>query len=90
MAACYLDTGKLCVLAPFPDINECDTNNGGCAQTCTNNVGSYQCSCRTGYLLNSNGHTCDGMILLKCVLLLMSLTVTMTQLHFFSDYVINH
>ena len=34
------------------DINECDTNNGGCTQVCTNNVGSYACSCdQTGYVL---------------------------------------
>ena len=32
------------------DINECqDGNNGGCTDQCTNNRGSYQCSCRRGY-----------------------------------------
>ena len=46
------------------DINECATNNGGCAQTCNNTVGSYQCSCGTGYTLNSDGHACDGRILI--------------------------
>ena len=45
----------------FPvDINECLTNNGGCAQNCTNTVGSYFCSCSTGYVLGSDGHMCNG------------------------------
>ena len=42
------------------DIDECANNTDGCAQTCTNTVGSYQCSCETGYTLNSDGHACDG------------------------------
>lgn len=42
------------------DINECSTNNGGCAQNCHNTAGSYHCSCNTGYSLNGNGHSCNG------------------------------
>ncbi len=42
----------------YADINECSTNNGGCAQTCTNNAGSFQCSCGSGYSLASNGMSC--------------------------------
>ena len=42
------------------DINECNTSNGGCNQTCVNEVGSYHCECGTGYTLNSNNHNCDG------------------------------
>ena len=42
------------------DINECATNNGGCAQICNNTAGSHQCSCGPGYTLNSDGHACDG------------------------------
>ena len=43
------------------DINECNVNNGGCEHTCTNTVGSYNCSCNTGYQLNL-GH-CSGNLL---------------------------
>ena len=43
------------------DINECATNNGGCGQVCTNTVGSYSCSCNTGYTLSSNQKSCTGM-----------------------------
>ena len=40
------------------DINECNTNNGGCNQTCTNTVGSYECSCNTGYSLDLDNMGC--------------------------------
>ena len=44
------------------DINECDTNNGGCQHNCINNEGSYDCHCREGYNINNtNGHSCIGM-----------------------------
>ena len=46
--------------ATFPDINECASSNGGCAQVCTNSVGSFQCSCNSGYTLNGDGRTCSG------------------------------
>ena len=42
------------------DINECNNNNGGCAQTCTNSPGSFQCGCRSGFRLNNDGTTCSG------------------------------
>ena len=42
------------------DINECDTDNGGCSQVCTDNDGSFVCSCNTGYELDADGTTCNG------------------------------
>ncbi len=44
------------------DFDEClvpGTNN--CEQDCTNNDGSYNCSCFNGYTLLSNGFQCEGM-----------------------------
>ena len=49
----------------FLDINECNQGNGGCEHTCTNTVGSYYCTCYTGYTLNKNGRTCTGIILVS-------------------------
>ena len=50
-------TGTTCQTATTgpntPDVNECASNNGGCAHTCTNTEGSFTCSCRTGYELGS-------------------------------------
>ena len=42
------------------DLEECQTDNGGCEQTCTNTVGSFECSCDPGYNLASNGLNCNG------------------------------
>jgi hypothetical protein len=39
--------------------NLCDTNNGGCEQTCTNNLGVAVCTCVTG-TLNDDTMSCDG------------------------------
>jgi len=42
------------------DINECQTDNGGCTQTCNNTDGSYQCYCWDGYELTSDEYICVG------------------------------
>ena len=41
-------------------MNECNVNNGYCAQSCTNTIGSYSCSCLNGFLLISDNRTCNG------------------------------
>jgi len=51
-----IDGGRNC-----NNINECDTNNGGCAQNCTDSEGSHTCSCDTGYTLNADGVSCDDV-----------------------------
>ena len=51
--------GHLAVM--FADINECAAGTGTCGQNCHNIMGSYTCSCNTGYSLNTNGRSCDGM-----------------------------
>ena len=45
------------------DIDECGINNGGCNQTCVNEIASYYCQCKIGYTLNLDGHDCDGMLI---------------------------
>ena len=54
----YLDNPTFPV--PNSDINECLSNNGGCHHNCHDSDGSYTCSCNNGYLLDSDGHTCEG------------------------------
>ena len=43
------------------DIDECSTSNGGCDQVCTNTVGSFNCSCNSGFSPNTDGIACDGL-----------------------------
>ena len=42
------------------DIDECSEGTSGCSQICENLRGSYNCSCFSGYNLQTNGHTCQG------------------------------
>ena len=49
-----------CVKIFNADINECVTGNGGCDQNCHNSIGSYNCSCNIGYLLDEDDHGCSG------------------------------
>lgn len=48
-------------LHPILDVDECSLLNGNCSQMCNNTIGSYMCSCITGYFLNSNNRICNGM-----------------------------
>ena len=42
-------------------VNECNTDNGGCQQICTDTVSSFECSCREGYELDQDGRSCNGL-----------------------------
>jgi hypothetical protein len=44
----------------FVDINECTEGTSGCGQVCRNTIGSYICSCRTGYRLDNDNRGCRG------------------------------
>ena len=44
------------------DIDECSTYSGTCDHTCTNTIGTYICSCDSGYILYNNGHNCTGIL----------------------------
>ena len=44
----------------FSDIDECMDQNGGCGHNCSNTVGSYRCSCLSGYTLNTTDNSCKG------------------------------
>lgn len=42
----------------FTDVDECETNNGGCPQVCLNTIGSYSCKCRDGFIMDED--SCKG------------------------------
>ena len=57
----------VCTILPNFAVDPCDSANGGCEQTCTNNNGVAVCSCTTG-ILNSDGKNCDPGILYQFIL----------------------
>ena len=42
------------------DIDKCAERTHQCSQVCHDTPGSYSCSCRPGYDLNSDRRHCDG------------------------------
>jgi hypothetical protein len=48
------------------DINECaeDTHNCEGVAMCVNEVGTFRCSCPTGYVLSQSGTTCNGKLII--------------------------
>ncbi|XP_058832942.1 uncharacterized protein LOC131690887 [Topomyia yanbarensis] len=40
------------------DTNECNSGNGGCQHHCINSDGSFYCSCKYGFKLEADKHSC--------------------------------
>lgn len=53
----------VCVL--YSDVNECEKDNGGCAEVCVNTKGSRRCECGPGRVLDKDGHNCRGIFTLQ-------------------------
>ncbi|XP_057313955.1 uncharacterized protein LOC130655241 isoform X2 [Hydractinia symbiolongicarpus] len=50
----YTGDGEICM-----DVNECENNNGGCAQQCVNIEGSFYCQCNPGFVLEVSQRKCQ-------------------------------
>ena len=62
-------TSNVILLLLIVDNDECMLGTHVCTQNCTNTAGSYTCSCNTGYTLNRDGRSCDGMHYSLCSLI---------------------
>ncbi|XP_065058300.1 fibrillin-1-like isoform X6 [Rhopilema esculentum] len=49
----YAGNGKICT-----DVNECSVVNGGCSHICSNENGTYACSCNRGFSLHGDDKSC--------------------------------
>ena len=50
---------KLIHFSSFTDFDECVNKTSGCNQICTNTLGSYNCSCFSGYVLQNRTYCGD-------------------------------
>ena len=46
------------------DIDECTADTHNCDQVCLDHDGTFSCSCNSGYELDGDGTTCNGMMTL--------------------------
>lgn len=44
------------------DSDECIVDNGGCHHICMNTIGSFHCSCKAGYIFDSDKIMCIGKL----------------------------
>ena len=61
MTVVHVTLSHCTVLCFAVTVNECNVNNGGCDQICTDTTSSFTCDCRTGYILASDGRTCQDI-----------------------------
>ena len=43
------------------DMDECSSSNGGCDHNCLNLEGSFECSCRDGFVLGEDSMSCEDI-----------------------------
>ena len=69
----------LCWSFTHADIDECESSEHHCEQTCINQPGSYTCNCTLGFTLLSNGYSCQGIhILIQCMHLQSDIALRLT------------
>ena len=44
----------------YADVDECSDGIHDCMQNCNNTLGSYICTCDSGFIIDADGRTCDG------------------------------
>ena len=49
---------------PTTKFDACKVKNGGCEQNCDTVLSKAVCSCRSGFILDADKQSCNGMLLL--------------------------
>ena len=63
----YLLMSMHTLISILPDINECRQETDNCNHTCTNTIGSFVCGCSSGFHLDNDQTTCNGMYLVTFI-----------------------
>ena len=58
------------------EFDECARDDHGCEHLCINQLGTYECQCKIGYELHSDGKRCEG----KTAFILLNLLSAQQQL----------
>ena len=53
---------SVCTSVYNADVDECREQYDECDQDCKNIDGSYLCGCSSGFLLDTNGRSCNGKL----------------------------
>lgn len=56
----YSSVFNLALVCVVSDVNECEKENGGCAEICINTKGSRRCECGPSKVLDMDGKSCKG------------------------------
>ena len=75
-------TGLSCLIKMYffcAAVNQCEEGTHNCAHICINDGSSFTCTCRSGYMLASDGRSCNGEALYMHV-------YTMHILYMFSSF----
>ena len=46
------------------DLDECGARSHDCQQVCVNTEGSFRCECHSGFMLNRDRKSCQGIVTL--------------------------
>ena len=57
-----LVSSLLLLTLKFLEIDECSEGLSSCNMQCINTIGSYYCTCFTGFQLMNDNHTCNGEV----------------------------
>lgn len=58
-----ISTGRILICVfnyPITEFDECVLIDHGCEHNCINTLGGFECSCKPGYELHSDGKHCEG------------------------------
>ena len=60
-SVCWISSIPIHIMLSPADVDECETGEACCRQTCYNTPGSYSCGCKAGFILSDNRCDCNDV-----------------------------